>query len=209
MYKLIIFGICFLLLMLTGCTKSVRVNEPAGSVTVKTTATSIPDLDTMPTDTVAHTETVSAVTATNPPITVTNSPVQTENPSNLEDGVMDNNCRLIVNGKDITNSAYVRMDVQARTIELPLTAVLKSLGAEVKYCDENTFEVTFGDFTDVIYLSEFDYGLPIPPGTQNGVRKIVGGDFIVEYDTAYHYLVMGVGVTLNVSYDDLTIEVLG
>ena len=134
---------------------------------------------------------------------------QTSAPENLGDDNVNNKCRLIVKGKDITNNVYFQLDPVKKTVEIPLTAIVKELGGTVTWNDDNTVDVVYDtDRAFTFDLSEYDYGFLIPPGTVDAVRKVVEGDIIVEYETAHQYLVRGIGVTMKINYGDQIIEIL-
>ena len=137
--------------------------------TVKPTQTALPTdkpAITLPTQTSTPLLTIQP-SASN---TVT---TQTSAPENLGDDNVNNKCRLIVKGKDITNNVYFQLDPVKKTVEIPLTAIVKELGGTVTWNDDNTVDVVYDtDRAFTFDLSEYDYGFLIPPGTVDAANII-------------------------------------
>lgn len=92
----------------------------------------------------------------------------------------NNNCRLIVNGNDISDEVYVNADTETGVYEVPFLAIVKELGADVIWKNDNIVCITYNDLSIEYDISQKDFGLLCPPGATKS-RKIVDGDLIVDY----------------------------
>ena len=131
----------------------------------------------------------------------------TETDHSKENDTLRNNCKLIVNGKDISDKNYVRIDLQNREAELPLTAILKEFGAEINWKDSKTVEITYEEENLILGEGFEDLGLPIPPGTTNAVRKIIDNELIVDSTSAQDIFFYVFGAKINTDYDALIVYV--
>ncbi len=119
----------------------------------------------------------------------------------------ENNCTLIVNGKEITESTYVRINYDDRNAELPVLAIFRELGADIK---------TVGKIVIIKYNGEYrwldttqkNFGLLIPPGTVGGVRMLTEDDLIIEKDSFRYYFSKSFGgIEIKVDYENGIIKV--
>ena len=108
--------------LMVGCTKTTTVTELS-----ENDSTNIPSV-TSATERV----TVSSSASTHTTSTKTTTNLTTALTTSRENTQLQNNCRLIVKGKDITEGNYVRIIEEHQMAEIPLTAVMEALGAEVK-----------------------------------------------------------------------------
>ncbi len=97
----------------------------------------------------------------------------------------ESNCRLVVNGKDITSENYVMLTQD--DVYLPFTAILEALGAELLWQSDTTAKISFDGkkylltTTDCSLIEEggdFNF-LLIPPG---GIHRYwtIENEFIVD-----------------------------
>ena len=129
-----------------------------------------------------------------------------------EDDIMPNNCRLIVNGTDISADNYVYLHDKTsnyRVAELPLTAVMQALGATVEWENQNSSIITFNNDVYILDTTKSSlvrqgteenmiaaaYGLPHDP-----YYKLIDDEFIVDSDTI-QWLIQNMGATIKIDYD--------
>lgn len=114
---------------------------------------------------------------------------------------VDNDVRLIVKGKDITEGNHVKVvfveDLNTQRIELPFVAIMKALGAEVTWKDEYTAEMRYNgeeytlDSNKHLFCKKGDeHNLLIPaPGTINGYYKAVSYELIIQDAFLLHFFI--------------------
>ena len=118
--------------------------------------------------------------------------------------------RLIVNGKDITEGNYVRINHTAKYAELPIAVVLKELGYEVEVKhDQNTdsYAVIIDDNTKFLDTQYEDYGFPIGYGDTDYVRRIVDDEIIVDSDAIFTVMYWGYFAEIEINYNTNTVYV--
>ena len=119
----------------------------------------------------------------------------------------NSNCRLVVNGKDITDNRYVKMDEAKQQIYIPVIAVYEAMGADIKKIGSLVF-ISYNNGVVILDMSQFDFGVSLMPGTVAGMRKISAGDAIVESDTFNYYFIRNLkGAEYEVDYEDRIIYV--
>ncbi len=118
----------------------------------------------------------------------------------------ENNCRLIVNGKDITDECYVRFNQTRDIVELPLTAILKELGASVEWQD-GVATITFSDGRYIFDTTEEHFGVFPPPGSKYNLRKVVDNDIIMDYPSAHPVITYGMDAKIKINYDEKIITI--
>lgn len=115
----------------------------------------------------------------------------------------ENAVRLIVNGKDITEGNYVSIDDEYGTAEVPVTAIMEELGAEVTWQSDTKVVIMHNGREIVIDMNEEMYGLPFPPGARNCERKKVGDDIIFDDNSAIVYMEL----SIKIDYENRTVTV--
>lgn len=118
--------------------------------------------------------------------------------------------KLIVNGNDISEGNYVRIDYGAKNAHLPLTAVLKALGydAELKY-DEITdsYAVIIDDDTEFLNTQQEDFGFPMDAGDTDSVRRIVDDEIIIDSDAIFTVMYWGYFAEIEIDYSTNTVYI--
>lgn len=118
-----------------------------------------------------------------------------------------NNCKLIVNGKDITDDVYVMIDYDTETVELPFLAIIEELGAEVEWKNNDVVIVTYNGMSQEIDTKDSDFGIAFPPGGGNSkyVRKIVNEDLIIDHISVISALKFTFNASVTIDYDEAVI----
>ena len=111
------------------------------------------------------------------------------------------NCILLIDGKDITKGNYVKINHDVWNAELPLLAILNELGAEVSWVCENVVKIKFVDKTLEIDVAEVNFGISLPPGTKNGIRKFIDKEVILDDSSARVVLSHFAGASVRVDFD--------
>ena len=120
------------------------------------------------------------------------------------------NCRLIVNGLDITEGNYVYINHNSRNTELPILAILRALGyeTEVKYNETTGVYEGIVNQTSVLFTtSEDDFGVPIPYLRSGCIRYTDGKEFYLDSASVESILYWSYNIEMAVDYDDSIIRV--
>ena len=117
-----------------------------------------------------------------------------------------NDCTLIVNGKIMTNSDFVAIDVQNRNATIPLLAVFQELGAQILWENESVVSICFGDFTFTLDTSKEHFDLLIPPGTVGAVRQKRNQEIIIDTVSA-RGLLRSCNVDIDVDIEAKVIQI--
>lgn len=114
-------------------------------------------------------------------------------------------CKLIINGHDITRENHVK--IKAKNTEIPLLAVMKELGAIITWNDRMTV-VSIDCFGKIFKLDikDFDFGWYVKPGTVEAVRIFDGNEIIIDGESAL-YIFNDIGAIFNVNRDARIIEI--
>lgn len=135
---------------------------------------------------------------------------QSQKPSNSGDDNMDAAYKLVVKGKEIAVSNHIKLNYEHQYAELPLTAIMKELGARVEWQSKTTAKITFNgkDFIlDTTKGSLVEMGktfnvLVVAPGSKHGTfYRVVNNEFIIDSDSAKLLLINIMGVKISVDYD--------
>lgn len=125
---------------------------------------------------------------------------------NLED--RDQDCKLIVNGKDITAGNYVKINIRNSNASVPLTAVLTELGIPWEWESETVLRFGSGDYEqtlDTSYNIQFNWLAPFrTPGV---VRKVVDGEVIVDIQSLWVNLLNKMGISCEMDCAAKTIRI--
>ena len=211
-----------ILCVITGCTKN-PINEtstvsPSQSLSEETTASSMPPQspdDVSTPSPIQSTESTSTSQPTNNTSTASPTPTQSESKTNTGDDKMDNNCKLIVKGKDITAGNHVKLNYEKKYAELPLTAVIKELGAKVEWQSKTTAKITFGgkvyilDTTKKSLLADgstFNLIIPAPGSTL--YCQAIDNEFILDsVNLKSVVLMMGTTIMIKIDYEKANVSI--
>lgn len=114
--------------------------------------------------------------------------------------------RLIVNGKDISRGNSFKFNKTNE--ELPVTAILKALGAKVEWSDDGTAVTATSDGKTpiVIDTKKSNFGFLIPPGTEEGSRRFENGEIYMDSETVC-FLLRRLGATYTTNRALLEIKI--
>lgn len=136
--------------------------------------------------------------------------------NNTGEDNMNNDCKLIVKGKDITSGNYINLNYEKRYAEIPLTAVMKELGAKVEWQSNTTAEITFGgkdyalDTTKGTLIEDggtFNI-LTAAPGSTHGIfYQVIGDEFIIDSDSAKMLIINMMGAKISIDYDNKIVSI--
>ena len=118
--------------------------------------------------------------------------------------------RLIVNGVDITDGNYVRIHHGTKKAELPMLAILRSLGydAQMQYNAElDIYESVIGDQVGFFSTKYEDYNCSFPVGEHGCVRKIENNDFIIDSESVFSSTYWFWQAEIKIDYDTSTVYV--
>jgi hypothetical protein len=124
-------------------------------------------------------------------------------------------CKLIVNGKDITEDNYVKLHKEQRYAELPLVAIMQALGADVDWKTEEIAELTLYETKYVLDIrnnslvvedggNDFKYNIITPPPGSSVQYKTMERELIIEHIVIRDLLDM-LSMTMTLNYQDMSI----
>ncbi len=113
---------------------------------------------------------------------------------------------VVVKGKVLSSACYFKVYPDEHYAEVPMTSIMRALGAEVSW-DGSVFVVSYNGTEWKYDTKEMDYGLPLAPGTQHGVRNHIGEELIFDDGTAYRTFKFYFGVILTIDYENGSIVV--
>mgnify|MGYP003291202706 CR=1 FL=1 len=121
----------------------------------------------------------------------------------------ENNCKLIVNGNDITDQVYVMMDDDAKEVEVPYLAIIRELGAKTRWINQNLVMVSYEGRYEIIDSSDPYFGDEIPPGggSYNVVRKRINDDLIFDLTSIQYGIRRTFGASITVDYNEKVIRI--
>ena len=123
-----------------------------------------------------------------------------------KDGNLVNEYKLIVQGQNITQKCYLKDYNDSCYVELPFINVMKALGADIKWQNKNTAEISLNDQKYI--LNTENANLVREGSTANCIIPIPGGK--VHYRTIENELmlddatvktaanIMGISITIDV-----------
>ncbi len=126
------------------------------------------------------------------------------------------NIALVINGKNITDDNYVNYNNEYDCFELPLIAILKELGAEIKWLDEKTVSIIIYDKTYVLNTEECSLTeinstfnlFQIAPGDTHGVfSKRVENEFVIDSDSLKLFFINELGLRMRRSSNNKEITI--
>ena len=113
-------------------------------------------------------------------------------PSDKE-GTGMNECRLIVNEKDITPENHLKLNFEFGYAEIPLIAVLKELGADILWSDSTNAKITIDGICYYLNIKDCELTqensdtniLGVPPGCKHSLYYIpLENEIIIDSDSS-------------------------
>ncbi len=217
MKKKMCMFLCAFLIILTGCSpggatdssltsdSSVILNESLISDDLDSSVISNQSLTDEDTDSTAKSQAVDTSTSTSLPESSTG--MDLEESESDKNKYKDNNCKLIVKGKDITTQCYVHIDENNRGAEIPITAIAIELGAKVEWKDSSEVEIGYGERKISFDIAESHFGHVRMPGSKFYVRKVVGNEIVVDNETAQYRLSYLMNAMIEIDFDNRIITV--
>ena len=125
---------------------------------------------------------------------------------NFED--RDEDCKLIVNGEDITAGNYVKINIRNSNASIPLTAVLTELGIPWEWESETVLRFGSGDYEQTLDTSNnIQFNWLGPSRTPGIVRKVVDGEVIVDIQSLWTNLLNKMGISCEMDCAAKTIRI--
>ncbi len=133
----------------------------------------------------------------------------------LGEDKMNDNYKLLVNGKNI-DADNLSFNYQQGYAELPLTVILKELGAGVKWQGELSAQITYngkeyhldatkGTLTEAGMTFNI---LSVAPGSKHGIfYKYVNGELVVDSDSSKLLITNIMGAKMNIDFDKKTVSI--
>ena len=115
--------------------------------------------------------------------------------------------KLLVNGNELSNCQSAMIDSKTRNAEVPLLAVLRSLGADVTWEHNGYITVEHAGKTAMLDSQKNDFGVPVPPGTTGAVRRKYDGEIVIDVVSIKGLLFNLMGAEVSIDYDALIIYV--
>lgn len=130
---------------------------------------------------------------------------------------MKNNCKLLLNGKEICSDCYVNINFEHQYAELPLIKILIEMGASVIWQNENIANISIKGNNYVLNTenitlkklgSKSSNYLMLAPGSNHGtICKNVAGDFICDSDTISYFIVYELDAKMTIDYEQAIINI--
>ena len=125
----------------------------------------------------------------------------------------NNNCTLIVNGKNVTNDNYVHLNQEKKYAEIPLITVLENLDIQVEWKSQSIAHFFIGDkeyelnttLGTLIEVGGSSNIFKIPPGAEHGLYyNGIGENFVIDSDSSavVFYLLNAI---VDINYETSTI----
>ena len=111
---------------------------------------------------------------------------------------------LIVNGIDITEGNYVKVNEGHNNSKLPLTAILTALDIDWKWESDTLLRIDLKGEDMVLDLDHPQFDWTVPPGTLGGVRWVIDGEVIVD-GTSLKLLLRNLDIIMTTDYDTNTV----
>ena len=224
--------VCTLACILTSCALTIKapsyiVDNPSTFVSstmasrtnpISSTTTNLstihPSISTTTTTTVEKTTTTTTATTTAPTTTtVTSTTTTSEDPgsttnstSNATENTTQNEGKLIVNGRELSLNNYFHMDAENLTIDIPITAIMKELGAKVEWKSETKVVISHGDVERVMDITDTFFGILVPPGSRHWCREVINGEIVVDYISVRGWI-LGMGADFKIDFDTMTTKI--
>lgn len=124
-----------------------------------------------------------------------------------------NNCILIVDGKDITSGNYVKLN--QNYVELPFTAIMKTLGSKVVWKNETTAEIAYDGKDYILETTNCSFMedggnvniISTPPGGKRHYQ-IIGNEFVLDNVTMHGaFQLMGTKLKICIDYENKIIDI--
>lgn len=204
--------LCIITCIITGCSGDITSASPTdNSVSMLSS--------TQPTDSVSESASEQNASTDTTSLTQSSNDISSTSSSNSEPSEsIENketyaNCRLIVNGKDITDGNYVYLYETDREFssdaDIPLSAILRELGATVEWQDETKVVITHSAYNGSLTFDTSDefFGVLIPPGGKVRVtRKVYNNEIVMDNSSATLYI-RAAGAMVRYDYTNMVIEV--
>ncbi len=120
------------------------------------------------------------------------------------DDVKMNNCKLIINGIEVVDSAYINIDIENRFAEVPLLLIVNALGSDFEWRSGVLF---IDGVNSGIDPANDDFGLIRMPGQIHMIRKKIDGDLIFDSTSIKGILYNMLNATIDIDYTNMVINV--
>ncbi len=196
----------YILLSITGCSETATLLPLDGGSTVSSTQLAEDSSEPLSADSAEDSSEPLLADSAEDSSTLT----QSEEPIDSGEDNMEDTYKLIVNGKRIVVSNYIKLNYVHRYAELPLTAIMKELGAKVEWQSKTTAKITFGEkgyILDTTKGSLIEIGnsfnvLVVAPGSKHDVfYRVVDNEFVIDSDSAKLLLINIMGAKISIDYD--------
>ena len=201
--KIFCILLCFILLSIIGCSETETLSPIDDGSTVSSTQSA------------SDSHELSSTQSTTDASTTMSSP-EFEEPNNSGDDNMDATYKLFVNEKEVTVANHIKLNYEHHYAELPLTAIMKELGAKVEWQSKTTAKITLGkkdyllDTTkgSLIEIGNTHNVLVVAPGSKHGVfYRVVDNEFVIDSDSAKLLLINIMGAKISVDYEHRIVNI--
>lgn len=138
--------------------------------------------------------------------TMTDYNVEVEKITLSEDEISKiRNCKLFVEGTNITDGNYVIINDSEKYAEIPILAVLRCYGATINNASDHAIMISLNGIEFTLYTDRQDLGIAIMPGGSTSVRKIVNNDLIFD-NHSIRVLLRNIGnINITIDYENMEI----
>ncbi|MBQ6839230.1 MAG: hypothetical protein IJO45_00880 [Oscillospiraceae bacterium] len=119
------------------------------------------------------------------------------------------NCRLIVNGTDITDGNYVRIDYANKSAELPVIAIAKELDANILWLPCKPYPIKESCVVKISFMegcleldtSKTDFRFSTNVESPAAVRKIIGNEIVMDSGSLQGLFFHGFKTNIRIDFD--------
>lgn len=134
-----------------------------------------------------------------PPL-FTTPPPRTQDP-------LDYSCSVIIEGVDVSDKVYARMNVVTGEVEIALTAVLKEVCARITWPkNSNVGFIAYKGYSYSFDITKENYNFPVGSEYVTMVRKVVDSEIVLDYISADKFCLPR-GVIIDVFPDSRLINI--
>ena len=128
----------------------------------------------------------------------------------------DGKCRLVVRGKDITTGNYVQLNTEYRYAELPFTAVMEGLGANVTWESDTIATIAIEGRNYILDMAKgtlveeggtFNIFVVSPGSRHSTSYQVIGNEFVIDSDSVTMLLNGRIGVRVIIDFEKELVEI--
>ena len=133
---------------------------------------------------------------------------------NKEDEQVQSQHKMIIDGNELDCHDYLKIHESERFAELPVIAIMKALGADIKWLNKTSVLITYHSKEYLLDISnnslsergKYRNFIALPPGVSEGCYIFDQDEYVVGSDSFIEFLKF-IGVKLTIDYDNSTVYI--